>query len=129
MSSSSALAPQESAETAQSSQPGDDSIKNPSYPQRVHLGERKALEEKLRSWEERIAAMANELTAMGGDHPHRAASERLFHQMQGARDQMAEAVRRMPLETGILYDEDRERLANAEAALNRVLQRWDAVKA
>jgi hypothetical protein len=29
----------------------------------------------------------------------------------------------MPLETGILYDEDRERLTSAEAALARTLQR------
>ena len=31
---------------------------------------------------------------------------------------MAECVRRMPLETGTLYDEDRERLTHAEAALS-----------
>ena len=48
--------------------------------------------------------------------------------MMGARDQMAEAVRRMPLETGILYDEDAERLRHAEAALVRLLPQWDAVR-
>ena len=61
-----------------------------------------------------------------GSHPNRGTYERLYHQMQGARDQMAECVRRMPLETGVLYDEDRERLTHAEAALTRTLQRWDA---
>jgi hypothetical protein len=125
VSSSSALAPKETNETAQSSHPAMNPAKNPSYPQRVHLTERKPLEEKLRGWDEKIAAIDHRLAAMGS-HPKRDAYERLYHQMQGARDQMAEAVRRMPLETGILYDEDRERLASAEAALSRVLQRWEA---
>ena len=44
-------------------------------------------------------------------------------------EKLAECVRRMPLETGILYDEDRERLNGAEAALARTLQRWVAVGA
>ena len=102
-----------------------DPAKNPSYPQRVHLTERQPLEEKLREWDEKIAAIGHKLAAMGS-HPNRDAYERLYHQMQGARDQMAEAVRRMPLETGILYDEDRERLESAEAALSRLIQRWEA---
>jgi hypothetical protein len=122
------LASEESKETAQSSPAAANPFKNPSYPERVHFAERKTLEERLRYWEEKILAMGKTLTAQG-DHPQRDAYVRLFHQMQGARDQMAEAVRRMPLETGALYDEDRERLTNAEAALTRILQRWDAVKA
>jgi hypothetical protein len=126
VSSPSALAPEETNETAQSSHAPIDPAKNPSYPQRVHLAERQPLEEKLREWDEKIAALGHKLGAMGS-HPKRDAYERLYHQMQGSRDQMAEAVRRMPLETGILYDEDRERLGSAEAALSRLLQRWEAI--
>jgi hypothetical protein len=128
LSSSSALSPQESNESAQSAHAAADPVKNPSYPQRVHFGERRELQDKLASWDEKIAAMARKLATLGA-HPHRAPYERLYHQMQGARDQMAECVRRMPLETGILYDEDRERLNGAEAALARTLQRWVAVGA
>jgi hypothetical protein len=126
VSSPSALAPEETNESAQSSHAAIDPAKNPTYPQRVHLSERQPLEEKLREWDEKIAAIGRKLGAMGS-HPKRDAYERLYHQMQGSRDQMAEAVRRMPLETGILYDEDRERLGSAEAALSRLLQRWEAI--
>jgi hypothetical protein len=106
----------------------DGSFRNPSYPQRTHLGERKLLEEKLHAWEGTIAAMGKKLMALGS-HPQRATYERLYHQMQGARDQMADAVRRMPTETGDLYDEDHHRLIIAEAALTSVLKRWDSMKA
>jgi hypothetical protein len=126
LSSSSALSSQESNQTAQSPHAAADSARNRSYPQRVHFGERKELQDKLASWDEKLAAMGKRLATLGA-HPHRASYERLYHQMQGARDQMAECVRRMPLETGILYDEDRERLTSAEAALTRTLHRWDAV--
>ena len=100
---------------------------NPSYPQRTHFGERPQLEETLRSWEQKLSSVAGKLTALA-NHPGRATYERLFHQMQGARDQMAEAVRRMPVETGALYDEDRERFEAAAAALGRLCQSWDGVK-
>jgi hypothetical protein len=72
--------------------------------------------------------MAAKLTALG-NHPGRAAYQRLFHQMQGACDQMAEAVRRLPLETGALYEEDHERFQAAVEALGRLFQNWDGVKA
>jgi hypothetical protein len=121
----SALAPRETNETAQSSHAVVNPVRNPSYPQREHFTERKPLEEKLREWDEKIAAIGRKLAAMGS-HPNRDTYGRLYHQMQGARDQMAEAVRRLPLETGTLYEEDRERLAIAEAALSRVMQRWEA---
>jgi hypothetical protein len=50
---------------------------------------------------------------------------RLYHQLLGARDQIAECARRMPLETGELYQEDKERFAQATGALERVWQRWE----
>ena len=128
MSSSSALVPSESKETAPSSPPACDPFRNPSYPQRIHFAERPQLEETLRSWEQKISNVTGKLTALG-NHPGRATLERLFHQMQGAGDQMAEAVRRMPLETGALYEEDRERFEVAVAALGRLFESWDGVKA
>ena len=123
-SSSSALSPQESEETAQSAHPQANPAKSPTYPQRTHFSERQELLAKLTAWDEKIAAMGKKIATLG-THPNRGTYERLYHQMQGARDQMEECVRRMPLETGILYDEDRERLTNAEAALARTFQRWD----
>jgi hypothetical protein len=102
-------------------------FRNPSYPQRTHFADRPQLEETLRIWEQKISSVADKLTALG-DHPGRATYERLFHQMQGARDQMAEAVRRLPLEAGDLYAEDHERFEAAAAALGRLLQSWDGVK-
>jgi hypothetical protein len=128
VSSTSALSPKESQETAQSAHQQEDLARNPTYPQRTHFGERADLQDRLSRCDDKIAAMARKIVTLGG-HPQRSEYERLYHQMQGARDQLAECVRRMPLETGILYDEDRERLTNAEAALTRISQRWDAVGA
>jgi len=127
VSSSSALVPRESKETAPSSPAASNPFGNPSYPQRTHFGERPHLEETLSSWEQKISIVTGKLTGLG-NHPGRATYERLFFQMQGARDQMAEAVRRMPLETGALYEEDRERFEAAAAALGRLFQSWDGVK-
>jgi hypothetical protein len=76
--------------------------------------------------DERIAAARAKLNAMG-QSPNRAAFERLFAQMLGACDQVAEAARRMPTETGALYKEDRHRLEEAVAALERVSQRWESL--
>jgi hypothetical protein len=120
--------PHESKETALVTPAASNPLRNPSYPQRTHFGERQQLEETLRSWEQKISSVAGKLTALAS-HPGRANYERLYHQMQGARDQMAEAVRRMPLETGTLHEEDRERFEAAAAALGRLLQKWDGVKA
>jgi len=99
-------------------------FKSPTYPPRVHFAERSELEAKLRSIEERIQAARWKLDVMGS-HPDRAGLERLFFQMLGARDQVAEGVRRLPLETGALYDEDHERYVEALAAFERVYRRWE----
>jgi hypothetical protein len=100
--------------------------KSPTYPQRSHFHERGALEERLRSYEERIQAVRQDLDGLGS-HPRRADYERIYHQMLGARDQIAEAIRRLPLETGALYDEDKERYEQAAAALERAFVRWEAI--
>jgi hypothetical protein len=44
--------------------------------------------------------------------------------MLGARDQVYETARRLPGETGDLYEEDRHRLEEAVAALDRVERAW-----
>jgi hypothetical protein len=100
-----------------------DPYHNPTYPQRVHILERPELEKALRSCEERIVPVIKKLSALG-NHPNRPTFERLYHQLLGARDQVAEAVRRIPLETGGLYREDKERFEQALAAFDRVLKRW-----
>ena len=100
-----------------------DPFHNPTYPQRVHILERPQLEQALRSCEERILPVRQKLNALG-NHPERPTFERLYHQLLGARDQVAESVRRLPLETGGLYHEDKDRFEQALAAFDRVLKRW-----
>ena len=100
-------------------------FKSPTYPLRVHFHERGELEQQLRSAEERIQAARRKLDVMGS-HPDRARLERLYFQMLGARDQIAEGVRRLPLETGALYDEDKERYTEALAAFERAYRRWES---
>ena len=102
-------------------------FKNPSYPQRVHIQEQAHWQGVLSSCEERIAVARKKLDVLGHS-PCRAAFERLYAQMLGARDQVADAARRLPGETGSLYEEDRERLEQAVAALDRVFREWDAQK-
>jgi hypothetical protein len=103
-----------------------DPRKNPSYPQRVHIHERAHWQGVLQQCEERVAA-ARARWSRESNGPNRAAFERLFAQMVGARDQVAEAVRRLPMETGELYDEDKHRLEEAVAALDRVFQKWESL--
>jgi hypothetical protein len=120
------VAPQESIEVGSSAR-AVSPWKNPSYPARTHWGERAALEAKLQSWDRKIEAIAQKLGVLG-NAGSRSTHERIYHQMMGARDQMAEAVRRMPGEAGSLYDEDHERLVSAEAALTRLAERWEVLK-
>jgi len=101
-----------------------DPYHNPSYPERCHLLERARLEEALRSCDERINSASQKLSAVA-NHPQKPLFVRLFHQMQGARDQVAEAARRLPLETGSLYHEDHQRFQDAMEALNWIWRRWE----
>jgi len=100
--------------------------KNPTYPGRAHLHERAHWQSVLTYWSERIASarQAPMTVAMRMDF---APFERMLHQMQGAHDQIADAVRRLPMETNDLYEEDRHRLDEAVAALNRLFERWDSL--
>jgi len=102
-----------------------DPFHNPSYPARTHFQEREKLEESLRAAEERLSAARHELSALA-NHPREATFVRLYHQMMGARDQIAECARRIPLEAADLYEEDRERHVQAVAALERTWGKWQA---
>ena len=97
---------------------------NPSYPQRDHFAERVRLEEALRTSEERVTAARQKFDA-NASLAGTAEAVRLYHQLLGVRDQIAECVRRMPLEAGELYTEDKENFERAIAALERVWQRWE----
>lgn len=103
-----------------------DPVRNPSYPERTHYHERPALEETLRNCEQRLKSLGQKLAATA-NHPQKASFALLYQQMQGALDQVAEAVRRMPLETGSLYHEDQERLTQALAAFDRIERKWQAL--
>jgi hypothetical protein len=100
-------------------------LKNPSYPQRTHIGERARWQDLARKCGARVEAARRKLDAVSAIAPERPALERLYAQMLGARDQVAESARRLPGETGDLYEEDHHRLEEALAALDRIEARWD----
>jgi hypothetical protein len=102
-----------------------DPKKNPSYPQRVHLSEKPHWLEVLQSVETRLGEAHQKLQSLDGA-TNRSVFEKLYAQMQGARDQVAAAVKRLPQETGHLYEEDHHRVDDAVAALDRLFQKWDA---
>ncbi|WP_145271576.1 hypothetical protein [Tautonia plasticadhaerens] len=97
--------------------------KNPSYPQRVHVSQRPELEATLRRWDARIAEARRKLDVLG-QSAERPKYDRLYAQMLGARDQLSEAVRRMPMEAGYLFEEDEHKLHEAVAALERLFRKW-----
>jgi hypothetical protein len=103
---------------------GKEPFRNPSYPVRDHFSERAKLEDALRIATERVEAARGKLEA-GGGAARTAEAVRLYHQLLGAHDQIAECARRMPLETGGLYVEDQERFTQATAALDRTWHRWE----
>lgn len=98
-------------------------FKSPTYPQRVHVRERAHWNSILAHWEGKIGEAAKKLEALG-NHPDRASYHRLYVQMLGARDQIAAAVRRLPGEVGDLYEEDKHRVEQAVAALERLMKGW-----
>jgi len=109
--------------SADGARPGN-AFHNPTYPVRDHLVESAELEKALRSWDERIGLARQKLNSVV-NHPKQAIFVRLYHQMLGSRDQLAESRRRMPLETGDLYHEDKERFEQAVAALDRLWSSWE----
>jgi hypothetical protein len=101
-----------------------DPFHNPTYPVRDHVLESAELTQTVRSCSERVSSARQKLNSVAND-PKQAIFARLYFQMLGARDQLAESARRMPLETGDLYHEDKERFEQAKAALERLWQRWE----
>src|SRR4051812_28512814 len=101
-------------------------LRNPSYPQRIHVHERAHWQAVLKSCQERISKAGQKLAVIGAG-PNRATFERLYAQMLGARDQVADAAQRLPTETGGLYEEDRHRLEEGVAALDRIFKRWESL--
>ena len=100
---------------SESAAPTDrDPRRNPTYPQRVHIGERAHWQSILASWDQKISE-ARLRGSTGGD------AARSFVQMSGARDQIADAVKRLPMEIGALYEEDKHKLEEAVAALERLM--------
>jgi hypothetical protein len=97
---------------------------SPTYPQRAHIRERPQWQALLKEWEERIASAGQTLATLPPG-PDRFARERLYFQMLGARDQISESVRRLPMEVGSMYEDDRIRLEEAVAALERLFRRWE----
>ena len=103
-----------------------DPKKNPSYPQRTHLGEKPHWLTVLQGVESKVEQAGQKLRVLGND-ANKPAFERIYAQMLGARDQVAAAVQRLPLETGGLYEEDHHRVDDALAALDRLAQSWDSL--
>ncbi len=101
-----------------------DPFHNPSYPARTHFNEREKLKAALHDAEERLRAAREKLATMD-NHPQKAAFIRLYHQLMGVRDQIADSVRRLPLEAGDLYGEDQERYHDAVAAFERIWRKWE----
>ncbi|WP_435010027.1 hypothetical protein P12x_001247 [Tundrisphaera lichenicola] len=101
-----------------------DPKKNPSYPAREHLLEKPHWLSVLQGVESKLAVYRQKLGVLGND-PRKATYERIYAQMTGARDQVAAAVKRLPQETGHLYEEDHHRVDEAVAALERLVQKWD----
>ncbi len=91
-----------------------DPNRSPSYPQRVHIRERAQWRAVLESWDAKIARVQAS-TALSGE-----SSALLFARMAGARDQIADAVNRLPMEVGEMYEEDKHRLEEGVAALERL---------
>ena len=91
--------------------------RSPTYPQRVHIRERPQWQALLASWDERIAAARGSVKGTGDD------ARTFLARMAGARDQIADAVKRMPMEVGDMYEEDKHRLEEAVAALERLFAR------
>ena len=66
--------------------------RNPSYPKRDHFSERSILEEALRTVEQRIESARHQIDS-DRDLSANAEAVRLYHQLLGIRDQIAECTR------------------------------------
>jgi hypothetical protein len=103
-----------------------DPRRNPSYPPRTHTPEKPEWSALLASWRGKVAAATARMTVLG-NHPKRGDFEFVYSQMLGALDQIADSIRRLPGEVGEMYAEDKHKLEQAEAALGRLLRKWDTL--
>jgi hypothetical protein len=78
----------------------------------------------LEEWDARIREAGATLASTPAGDASRPTRERLYNQMLGGRDQIADAAKRLPFEVGHPYEEDRHLLEKAVAALERVFARW-----
>jgi hypothetical protein len=104
--------------------PIDPTRKNPAYPVRAHVNERNQWRAAVESCEGKVVAYGQKLSVVSAGSPDRPRYERLFAQLLGAHDQIADAARRLPGEVGDLYHEDKHRLEEALAAIERIEARW-----
>jgi thioredoxin-like negative regulator of GroEL len=86
----------------------------------VHIRERAEWAAVLKTWEDRVAGARRQAAS----RPDQAAAAVQLAQMSGAVDQIREAARRLPMEVGDIYAEDRFRLELAVSALERLFARW-----
>jgi hypothetical protein len=103
-----------------------DPRRNPSYPNRTHTHETAEWKSLLASWKGKVAAATARMSVLG-NHPKRGDFDFVYAQMVGALDQIADSIRRLPGEVGEMYTEDRHRVEQAEAALVRLLRKWDTL--
>lgn len=93
-----------------------DPRRSPSYPQRVHIRERAHWRSVLAEVDAKVAEARKRAGTGTG-------AAKTLAQLAGARDQVADAVARLPMEVGEMYAEDRHRLEEAIAALDRLAAR------
>ena len=101
--------------------------RNPSYPHRTHPNEGPRWRTLLDEWRTKVAAATSRLSVLG-NHPKQADFEFVAAQMQGrALDQISDSARRLPGEVGELYEEDKHKVDQAVAALERLLKKWETL--
>ena len=98
--------------------------RNPSYPARIHWGERSYWQGILETWEARVTEAGKKLPELSGQ-ANQEFYKLIYAQMLGGRDQIFESVRRLPGEVGDLYEEDKHRVEQGVAALERLFVRWE----
>ncbi|ADV61124.1 hypothetical protein Isop_0531 [Isosphaera pallida ATCC 43644] len=99
-----------------------DPRRNPSYPAKIHAYEGPHWQAVVAQARSRVEAVRVALEGMA--EAARQSKLRLYHQMLGALDQIEDMAKRLPGEVGDLYAEDRHKLEEAQAALDRLIARF-----
>ncbi len=97
-------------------------LANPSYPERTHYSERPVLEQHLKGCNQLLDECRRKLSVIR-DEKDRTHYTRIYHQLIGARDQLADMTSRIPREAGDLYEEDHHLLDEALSAIERLRKR------